>query len=96
MSEKEIKISLEQIAEVLRFVKLVAGLAFSAIVFIVGLVVWVKLTDTQLQANTHSIEVLKNESVEMQKISTRTLTVLEQQQQRLDRLQTMLTSHVMK
>lgn len=87
MSEHDVKVSLEQISSVLRFVKLAAGIAFSCIVSIVGLAVWIKMTDQQLQANTNAIYEMKAESKEMQKISIRTVTIIEQQQKQLDKIQ---------
>lgn len=102
MSEDEIRISLKQIAQVLSYVKVAFGVAATALTLAVTVVVWVKLTDQQLAANTVAIEKMQVEraailrdiydtNAELKKIASNHQLMLEHQQKQLDRLTELLT-----
>ena len=98
MSDDEIRISLKQIAQVLSFVRLAAGMAFAACVFVVGIFFWVKMTDQQLSANTVAIEKMQVEraailrdiydtNAELKKIASNHQIMIENQQKQIDLIQ---------
>ena len=96
MSDEEIRISLKQISEVLSFVKLAFGIAVTAVVFLAGVLVWVKLTDQTLQAHGVELEKMSKAIPEIQQSNRDNRFLIENQQKQLDKLTVLIEKQMAK